>query len=70
MKRINQIVIALPAALFACVAFADGSGPDYSVITSAVNASTVVTGIAALAGVMMLPRVARWGFRQVMGMMK
>ncbi|WP_199154324.1 hypothetical protein [Chromobacterium sp. ASV23] len=68
---IKKTSVAISAAVLAVPAFADGAaGPDYSSITSSVNAGTVVTGIAAIAGVMMLPRVAKWGFRTVMSMIK
>ncbi|POA98056.1 hypothetical protein C2134_13620 [Chromobacterium sinusclupearum] len=73
MKFINiakKYAAAVPAAILAVPAFADGGGVDYSSITSSVNAGTVVTGIAAIAAVLMLPRVAKWGFRTVMSMLK
>lgn len=71
MKFLKKIAFAVSTVAFASAAFADGSGgPDYSAITSSVNATTVVAGISAIAAVLMLPRVAKWGYRQVMGMMK
>ena len=40
---------------------------DFSAITSAVDASTVVTAIAAIAAIKILPGVAKWGFNKVIG---
>lgn len=71
--KTKSIVLAATAALAAVVtpaAMAAGTGPDYSAIASSVDASTIVTGITAIAGVMMLPRVAKWGYRQVMSFLR
>lgn len=38
---------------------------DFSSITSAVDATTVVAGITAIAAVKILPNVARWGYNKV-----
>lgn len=40
---------------------------DFSAIISAVDASTIVTAIGALAAVKILPGVAKWGFQTVIG---
>jgi hypothetical protein len=42
---------------------------DFSTITAAVDASTVITGIGAIAGVMFTVKVAQWGYNRVMGML-
>ncbi len=38
---------------------------DFTAVTSAVDASTIVTAIGAIAAVKILPGVARWGFSKV-----
>ena len=38
---------------------------DFAAVTSAVDASTVVAAIGAVAAVKILPNVARWGFSKV-----
>jgi len=43
---------------------------DYSAITGSVSSTAIVAGIGTIAGVMFLPRVARWGFRQIMALIK
>lgn len=40
---------------------------DFTAVTSAVNAATVVTAIGALAAIKILPGVAKWGFNKVIG---
>lgn len=40
---------------------------DFSAITEAVNATTIVAAIAAVAAIKVLPGVAKWGFNQVIG---
>lgn len=38
---------------------------DFSTLVTAVDATTIVAGITALAGVKMLPGVAKWGYNKV-----
>jgi hypothetical protein len=40
---------------------------DFSAITAAVSAETVVAAIAAIAAIKVLPGVAKWGFNKVIG---
>lgn len=40
---------------------------DFTAVTSAVDASTIVAAIAAIAAIKILPGVARWGFGKVIG---
>lgn len=40
---------------------------DFSTLTSAVDVSTVTTAILAIGAIMILPNVARWGVRKVVG---
>lgn len=40
---------------------------DFSAITAAIDASTIVTAITAIAAVKILPGVAKWGFNKVIG---
>lgn len=69
--KIKSIVLAAAAVLATAVApAAMAAGPDYSTIAASVDATTIVAGITAIAGVMMLPKVARWGYRQVMSFLK
>lgn len=42
------------------------AGPDMSPLTGAVDASTIVVAIGAVAAIKILPGVARWGYNQVM----
>lgn len=40
---------------------------DFTAITSAVDATTIVAGLTAIAAVKILPNVARWGYNKVIG---
>lgn len=61
---------AASVAAVLLVAFVSGSaaaaGPDMSPLTGAVDASTIVVAIGAVAAIKILPGVARWGYGQVM----
>lgn len=41
---------------------------DFSALVAAVDASTIVTAIGAIAAVKILPGVAKWGYGKVIGM--
>lgn len=65
MKKQNlSLAVVLAVAVASVPAFA--AGPDMSAITGAVDASTIVAAIAAVAAIKILPGVARWGYAQVM----
>jgi hypothetical protein len=61
---------AVQLAFLAAAGFLSGSalaaGPDMSPLTGAVDASTIVVAIGAVAAIKILPGVARWGYNQVM----
>jgi hypothetical protein len=40
---------------------------DFTALTAAVDATTIVTAIGAIAAVKILPGVAKWGFNKVIG---
>lgn len=40
---------------------------DFSSVTSAVDATTIVAALTAIAGIKILPGVARWGYNKVIG---
>ncbi len=66
MNKIS-VALLLMMALAAPAAFAVDA--DYSSVTGAIVAGAVVTAIGVIAGTMMLPRAAKWGYRQVMSML-
>jgi len=43
---------------------------QYDSVVSAVNASDIVLGIAAIAGVLVLPKAAAYGFRRVLAFVR
>lgn len=43
---------------------------DFSTMTGAVNATTVVAGILAIGAVLVLPKVAAWGVRTIKGLIR
>lgn len=65
--KIQQAVVVLLLSVIAPATFA--AGLDFSPITGAIDGATVVTALGVIAGVMMLPRAAKWGYRQVMSML-
>ncbi|HGF7227512.1 TPA: hypothetical protein AB5B86_002914 [Vibrio cholerae] len=65
--KIQTAMWALLLTVTAPVTFAVGL--DFTPITGAVDGATVVTALGVIAGVMMLPRAAKWGYRQVMSML-
>lgn len=66
MKK-TSAALALLTALAAPATFA--AAIDYAPVTGAIDAATVVVALGTIAGVMMLPRAAKWGYRQVMSML-
>lgn len=40
---------------------------DFSVILGAIDATTIVAAISAIAAIKVLPGVAKWGFNKVIG---
>jgi hypothetical protein len=40
---------------------------DFSQITAAIDATTIVAAISAIAAVKILPGVAKWGYNKVIG---
>lgn len=67
--RNNKGAVALVALISGVPAFAAG-GPDFSTLTASVDFSTVVTALLAIAALMMLPKVASWGAKKVMGFIR
>ncbi len=70
-RSLVKFVTVSAAAGFALIAgTASAAGPDMSPLTSAVDASTIVVAIGAVAAIKILPGVARWGYQQVMNLFK
>lgn len=67
MNNVTKVGVAL--SLFS-VAGMSHAALDFSEITGAVDGAAVVTALGVIAGVLMLPRAARWGYRQVMSMIR
>jgi predicted phage tail protein len=64
MKKVLSAVVTASAVL---ASQAQAAGTDFSSLTSAVDASTIVTAIVAMGAVMILPGVAKWGVRKIAG---
>lgn len=52
-------LMSLSASVFAA------GNLDFSGVTSAVDATTIVAAITAIAGIKILPGVAKWGYNKV-----
>lgn len=58
----------LTAGVLVAAGAANAAGPDYSTLTAAVDFSSVATAILAIAALMIVPGVVRWGAKRVIGM--
>lgn len=72
MEKRSQMTLALVlAASIAAVASgpaaAAGADLDFTAITGAVSAETILAAIAAIAAIKVLPGVAKWGYNKVIG---
>lgn len=43
---------------------------DFTAISSAVDAATIVTALLAIGAVLVLPRATKWGVRQVLSLVR
>ena len=59
---------AVVAGLVALSGSASAAGIDFSAITGAVTGTEVLTGLAAVVGILALPKAGKWAFRQVLSM--
>lgn len=69
MSKFQSYVLMATLFVVGAPVFA-ADATDYSAITGSVSSTAIVAGIGTIAGVMFLPRVARWGFRQIMALIK
>ena len=61
-------IVAAPLAIGAGLASATGT--DFTTLTAAVDFSTVVTAVIAIGAIIMVPKVAVWGTRKVLAMVR
>ena len=66
----SKIALAIVAAGSTLAAPVFAVGPDFSTLTAAVDFSTVGTAILAIAALMMLPKVIRYGAGKVLAMVR
>lgn len=43
---------------------------DFTAVTGAINATTIVAALTAIAAIKILPNVARWGYNKVISWIK
>ncbi|WP_313463760.1 hypothetical protein [Pseudomonas nitroreducens] len=75
MEKLNKLLSRAGVVVGAGAVLAATSGPaaaagadlDFSAITSAVDATTILAAIAAIAAIKVLPGVAKWGYNKVIG---
>lgn len=63
----KNLLIATVVALGATAGVASADPVSYAGIISAVDVSTVATGIVAMGAIMIVPNVARWAVRKLVG---
>lgn len=64
MKALQTFLLIL--AVFFGFAF-NASALDFSALTAAVDATTIVAALSAIAAIKILPGVAKWGYNKVIG---
>ncbi len=72
MKALRYGALVAASAAGAAPAFAQTTptGPSFTSLTSAIDASTLVTGLLAVGAVMIAPRLARMGINWIKGSVK
>jgi len=68
LSRSGAVVAS--AAAVAVVSLPANAALDFTGVTSAGDATTIVAAIAAIAAIRILPGVAKWGFNKVIGWFK
>ena len=68
MKLQSKLFALVVVGVAAAPAFAVDTGPDFSTLTTGIAFTGVVTGILAVGAVKVLPLVASWGARKILGM--
>lgn len=66
----NLVAAVAASTAVAAPAFAAGTGPDFTSLTSGVDVSTLVTGLLAVGAIMVGPRLARMGINWIKGSVK
>lgn len=64
--KVSKILI-LTTILASAAGVVQADPVSYAAITSAVDVSTVATGIVAMGALMVVPNVARWAVRKLAG---
>ncbi|MCY1278776.1 hypothetical protein D9M68_226410 [compost metagenome] len=59
--------VAVATVAVAAPTFAADGDLDFSAITGAISAGTIVAAISAIAAIKILPGVAKWGYNKVIG---
>ncbi|ASF48333.1 hypothetical protein [Methylovulum psychrotolerans] len=65
LKRSKKSTLVAVAAGLLAAPLASNAALDFSGITGAVDATTVVAAITAVAALKVLPGVARWGYNKL-----
>jgi len=70
MKNLTKVVLLMVFGLLTLGASPAFAVTQYDTVVSAVNAADIVLGIAAIAGVLVLPKAAAYGFRRVLAFIR
>jgi hypothetical protein len=65
-KHIQRGLVA--AGVLVAAGAANAAAPDFTTLTTAVDFTTVGTAILAIAALMIVPGVIKWGARRVLAM--
>lgn len=66
MKKLLSALLVALALSMAAITPANAA-LDFTALTAAVDATTIVAALTAIAGIKMLPGVAKWGYNKVIG---
>lgn len=69
MKSVSQFMTVIFTALMLALGFTLNANAalDFTALTGAVDATTIVAALTAIAAIKMAPGVAKWGFNKVIG---
>jgi hypothetical protein len=70
MKNLKKMIAAVAAGVVGTSAFAAGTGPDFTALTSAVSVDTVISAIMAIAVIVIGVVLAVAGAKRVIAMVR
>lgn len=70
VQRVWMFLVGVFGLMGLALGSAYAVGPDFSTLTTDIDFSTVSTAVLAVAALMVVPKVAAWGARKVIGFIR